>query len=173
LLIKDVQVGLFGRGEWINMTREERFFWTLLLIIMLVSYGFAILQIFAAVGFSPGQIMTHYRGNEAEMLSGMAFKDLARLSHIHASGMSLLFIPAAFILARYVGIKPRWKRVLLLAGFGGILLDIASWWGLVYLGAAALPLLFAAGALFGLGMAGASLLALKWMWFTEKGKMVA
>lgn len=146
------------------MTRDERFFWTLLLLIMLVGYGFAILQIFAAVGFGPGQILTHYRGNEAEMLSGMAFKDLVRLSHIHASGMGLLFIPAAFVLARYVDVLARWKRILLLCGFGGILLDIASWWGIVYLGATVLPLLFAAGALFGLGMLGASVLALRWMW---------
>ncbi len=146
------------------MTKEERFFWTLLLIVMLAGYGFAILQIFAAVGIVPGQILVHYRGNEAEMLAGMAFKDLARLSHIHITGMALLFAPAAFVLTRYVKLKYRWKQVLLLCGFGGILLDIASWWGIVYLGAAGLPLLFAAGALFGTGMGVASLLALKWMW---------
>ncbi len=152
------------------MTKDERFFWTLLLLVMLAGYGFAILQIFAAVGVVPGQILTHYRGNEAEMLSGMAFKDLARLSHIHASGMALLFIPAAFVLSKYVKIKTRWKQLLLLSGFGGILLDIASWWGIVYIGAAILPLLFAAGALFGLGMLGASLLALKWMWINGEVK---
>jgi len=152
------------------MTRNERWFWSLLVLTMLVGYALSILQIYAAIGMGPDQIMNHYRGNEEQLLYGLSFKDLARLSHIHVTGMALLFFPGAFLVARYVAIADRWKRTVLLSGFGGILLDVGSWWGLVYVGSGILPILFAGGVLFGLGMVGASLLALKWMWFSKVQK---
>jgi len=150
------------------LTAGERLFWTLLVVTMFIGYLFSLLQIWAAVGVAPDQIMTHYLGNEEQMRFGLAFSDLARLSHIHASGMALLLAPSGWLLARHVPTRTGWKGALLVSGFVGLLLDIGAWWGLVYMGRAMLPVLFLGGALFGVGMTGSSFLALKWLWGGER-----
>lgn len=124
---------------------SEKVFWTALLLTLSVGYAFALAQIFVTAGITPSSILQHYQGNEEEMMFGLSFKQLIKLSHIHMLGMPLIVAPTAWL---YVEGKwgESWKSLVIGLTFAGMVLDISSWWGVRYVGAPALPFLFAGGA---------------------------
>ena len=146
------------------LNEAQRWLFTSLILSMLIGYGFAILQTGATSGFSPGAILEHFRGNEAEMLFAMEYGQLAKLSHIHMLGMPFILTPAAWVFAQTHFFSPRKRGLIIALGYAGIVLEIGAWWGLVYGCGFFLVPLFAGGASLGLSLFAASFYSLAWLW---------
>ena len=147
-----------------TLNEAQRWLFSALILSMLIGYGFAIMQIGATSGFTPGTILDHFRGNEAEMMFAMEYGQLAKLSHIHMLGMPLILTPAAWVFAQTGFFTPRTRGVIIAAGYVGIGLDIGAWWGLVYGGSAFLLPLFAGGAFLALSLLATSFYSIRWLW---------
>ena len=146
------------------MKREQRWFWTSLIISMLIGYGFGLMQIAASSGFRPGQILEHFQGNEAEMIFGLGYAQLVKLSHIHLFGMPLILTPSAWVFSHTLYLTRKKRDLIIVAGFLGIVCDVAAWWGLVYFGFSFLPLLMTGGILLAGSLLTMSVLDLRWLW---------
>ena len=149
------------------MNFEKKCLFSGLVLSMLFGYAFAVLQIAATSGFTPQNIVEHFQGNEAEMIFGMDYSRLVKLSHIHMLGMPMILTPAAWIFTLTPFFTERTRGMIIVAGYAGIGLDILSWWGLTYIGGGALPALIGGGLLLAFSMVTMSLLDLKWLWSTS------
>jgi len=155
--------------RWDNVkpapNEAQRWLYTALILSMLIGYGFALLQIGATSGFSPGTVLDHFRGNEAEMMFAMEYGQLVKLSHIHMLGMPLILTPAAWVFAQTDFFTPRKRGLIIAAGYLGIVLDIGAWWGIVYGGAFFLVPLILGGLLLGSSLLITSGYSIGMLWF--------
>jgi hypothetical protein len=96
--------------------------------------------------------------------TGTSPTDLAKVSHIHLFGMSIIFLLTGAIFA--LSGTPIWLRVfLVVVPYLAILMDIGSWWFTKYLDPAFFTyVVVAGGACMGLALAGQILIALWEMW---------
>lgn len=96
---------------------------------------------------------------------GESIKGLARVSHVHLFGISLIFINSGFIFS-LSSINRRLKLVIMVTPFLAILTDIGSWWFTKYKPVFAYTVI-AGGALMGLALAAQITVPLYEMWFKE------
>jgi len=96
--------------------------------------------------------------------TGTSISDLARVSHIHLFGISIIFLLTGAIFA--LSETPAWLRVsLVVVPYLTILMDIGSWWLTKYLDPAFFSyVVVAGGACMGLALAMQVLIALWEMW---------
>jgi hypothetical protein len=96
--------------------------------------------------------------------TGTSLADLAKVSHIHLFGMSIIFLLTGAIFA--LSGTPIWVRLfLVVVPYLAILMDIGSWWFTKYLDPAFFAyVVVAGGACMGLALAGQILIALWEMW---------
>ena len=96
--------------------------------------------------------------------TGTSIADLARVSHIHLFGISIIFLLTGAIFA--LSETPAWLRVsLVVVPYLTILMDIGSWWLTKYLDPAIFSyVVVAGGACMGLALAAQILIALWEMW---------
>jgi len=146
------------------MELSKKVLFTILILIMLLGYFFALLQIFKTSGFDIAGVIAHFQGNEDEMMSAMSMEQLISISHIHMFSMPLVLTPSAFLFVSYVRWNEFKKVIVLLIGYVGIVLDVLAWWGIVYLGKFFLIPLFLGGAFFGFGILIMSIASLWSIW---------
>lgn len=146
-----------------NLNMAQRWLFSALILSMLIGYGFAVLQIYVTSGFTPGAIIDHFRGNEAEMMFAMEFGQLVKLSHIHMLGMPLILTPATWVFALTDFFTPHKRGIVIALGYLGIALDIGAWWGLVYGCSHFLLILFTGGALLMLSLLSCSFYSIRWL----------
>ena len=95
--------------------------------------------------------------------TGTSITDLAKVSHIHLFGISIIFLLTGVIFA--LSETPVWLRVcLVVVPYLTVLMDIGSWWFTKYLDPAFAYVVIAGGACMGLALAGQILIALWEMW---------
>lgn len=95
---------------------------------------------------------------------GVSLLGLARVSHVHLFGISILFLLTGtiFALSRY---SARWRLTIMVLPFVAMWADIASWWLTRYEPVFAYAVI-AGGALMGLALAAQILLSLWDLWTT-------
>jgi hypothetical protein len=142
--------------------------WTCLLVALALGYGFAAGQIYVAAGLAPSTVVKHFQGDEAEMTSAMTLERLVMLSHVHLLTMPWAVFPAALIFTRVRRLSERLKAAIIVTTFTGQALDIGSWWGVRFLGAKMLPVLYAGGGLFGAGLTLMTMFSLIHIWRWEE-----
>jgi hypothetical protein len=99
----------------------------------------------------------------AQADTGTSIEELARVSHIHLFGISIIFLLTGSIFA--LSETPIWVRLsLVVVPYLTILMDIGSWWFTKYLDPAFAYVVIAGGACMGLVLAGQILIALWEMW---------
>lgn len=96
--------------------------------------------------------------------TGEPFGALARVSHIHLFGTSILFylIGRIFLMAE---LPPWLKRTVIAVPFAAIALDIGSWWFTRYAANVFAYTVITGGALMGLSFAFQTIVSLYQMWF--------
>ena len=107
---------------------------SLFLIAVAVGYAFGLIHIYMDVGFSYTGVATHYRGDIKELTvpREFAFAKLIHIHHVHIFSLSMLFflVGAIFSLTR---LPERMKTVFILFPFLGMILDLTSFWLLVFI----------------------------------------
>lgn len=103
----------------------------------------------------------------AQIDTGPTIAELARVSHVHLFGISIIFLLTGTIFA--LSDTPGWLRVtLLVAPYAGIAADIGSWWL-----TRAIPVfgivVVIGGAVISLSLAGQILISLWQMWLSSRG----
>jgi hypothetical protein len=94
---------------------------------------------------------------------GPGVAQLARVSHIHLFGISIIFLLTGAIFS--LSETPVWLRVsLVVLPYVTIVMDIGSWWATKYLDPTFAYIVIAGGALMGLALAAQILLSLWEMW---------
>src|ERR1035437_8185108 len=108
----------------------------------------------------------------AQADTGTSIADLARVSHIHLFGISIIFLLTGAIFA--LSETPTWLRVsLVVVPYLTILMDIGSWWLTKYLDPSFFSyVVIAGGACMGLALAAQILIAL-WEMSIEPFKKAA
>jgi hypothetical protein len=100
--------------------------------------------------------------------TGTSIEELARVSHIHMFGISIIFLLTGAIFA--LSETPVWLRVsLVVIPYVTIMMDIGSWWFTKYLDPAFAYVVIAGGAGMGLALAAQILIALWEMWIPSFG----
>ena len=95
--------------------------------------------------------------------TGTSIEELARVSHIHLFGISIIFLLTGAIFA--LSEAPIWVRVpLVVIPYLTIMMDIGSWWFTKYLDPAFAYVVVAGGAGMGLALAAQILIPLWEMW---------
>ena len=105
--------------------------------------------------------------------TGTSITDLAKVSHIHLFGISIIFLLTGAIFA--LSTAPVWIRVsLVVIPYLTILMDIGSWWFTKYLDPAFFSyVVVAGGACMGLALAAQILIALWEMWIEPLEKAIS
>jgi len=105
--------------------------------------------------------------------TGTSITDLAKVSHIHLFGISIIFLLTGAIFA--LSSAPVWIRVsLVVIPYLTILMDIGSWWFTKYLDPAFFSyVVVAGGACMGLALAAQILIALWEMWIEPLEKAIS
>jgi hypothetical protein len=94
---------------------------------------------------------------------GPSVAQLARVSHIHLFGISILFLLTGAIFS--LSSMPIWLRVsLVVLPYVTIVLDIGSWWATKYLSPIFAYIVIGGGALMGVALASQILISLWEMW---------
>ena len=103
------------------------------LVAVAIGYVFGLVHIYTDVGYSYTGIVTHYRGSEKELdvPPELAVAKLIHNQHVHVFGLSMLFflIGMIFTLTR---LPEPVKAVFVMAPFLGLLLDMSSFWLIVF-----------------------------------------
>ena len=95
--------------------------------------------------------------------TGTSIAQLARVSHIHLFGVSIIFLLTGMIFG--LSETPVWLRVsLVILPYVTIIMDIGSWWATKYLDPTFAYIVIAGGALMGLALASQILISLWEMW---------
>ncbi|MFQ5735755.1 MAG: hypothetical protein ACE5GY_02705 [Thermodesulfobacteriota bacterium] len=99
-----------------------------------------------------------------ELDTGESFGTLARVSHIHLFGTSIVFylLGRIFILTE---LPPWLKRTVVVVPFAAIAMDIGSWWFTRYAAGVFAYIVIIGGALMGLSFAFQSIVSLYQIWF--------
>jgi hypothetical protein len=90
-----------------------------------------------------------------------------RWTHIHLFGMNMIFIFMGAI-AIFLDVGAKWKTLLVVLPFAGILIDIATMWLKEFVSPAFFWLHIPGGGLFGFSFSYVSLRAFREMWWTRK-----
>jgi len=88
-------------------------------------------------------------------------------THIHIFGMNMIFIFMGGI-AVFLNVRIRWKTLLVVLPFAGILIDISTMWLKGYVSSAFFWLHIPGGGLFGIPFFYVSVRALREMWWARK-----
>jgi len=95
--------------------------------------------------------------------TGLSLLQLARVSHIHLFGISIIFLLTGAIFS--LSVTPVWFRVALVAfPYLTIVMDIGSWWATKYYDPLFAYIVIIGGALMGLALAGQIFVSLWDMW---------
>jgi len=107
----------------------------------------------------------------AEIDTGLTIAGLAKVSHVHLFGISMIFVLTGFIFA--LGESPLWFRASVVAlPYIAILADIGSWW-LTKLSTVFAVVVLIGGALMGLALAVQILISLWEMWLPGRWQWAA
>jgi len=102
----------------------------------------------------------------AEVDTGPSIAGLARVSHVHLFGISMIFLLTGFIFAH--GETPLWFRATIVGlPYAAILADVGSWW-LTKLSTVFAGVVLVGGALMGLALALQILIPLWEMWLASR-----
>ena len=103
------------------------------LLTVAAGYVFGLMHIYSDVGLSYTGIVTHYRGDVKEMTipRDFAFANLIHHHHVHIFGLSMLFLFIGLIFT-LTSIPEGAKAVFVAAPFLGLILDLSSFWLLVF-----------------------------------------
>jgi hypothetical protein len=103
---------------------------------------------------------------------GPSISQLARVSHIHLFGISIIFLLTGAIFS--LSETPTWLRVsLLVLPYVTIVMDVGSWWATKYLDPVFAYIVIGGGALMGLSLASQILISLWEMWVGSARKRAA
>jgi hypothetical protein len=95
--------------------------------------------------------------------TGPGISQLARVSHIHLFGISIIFLLTGMIFG--LSATPVWLRVsLVVLPYVTIVMDIGSWWATAYFDPTFAYIVIAGGALMGAALAAQILISLWEMW---------
>lgn len=101
----------------------------------------------------------------AEVDTGLSFLQLARVSHVHLFGMSIIFLLTGAIFA-FATIPAKLRMLIIVVPYLSIWADIGSWWITKYQPGFAYVVLFGGG-LMGVALAAQILISLWEMWFKD------
>jgi len=106
---------------------------TFFLLTVAVGYGFGLIHIYMDVGMSYTGIVTHYRGGTGDLAvpPDFAFAKLVHYHHVHVFGLSMLFVLIGFIFC-LTSIPELPKAVFVAMPFVGMIIDMTSFWLLVF-----------------------------------------
>jgi hypothetical protein len=95
--------------------------------------------------------------------TGLSLLQLAKVSHIHLFGISMMFLLTGAIFS--LSVTPIWFRVtVLVIPYLAIIMDIGSWWATKYYDPVFAYIVLVGGAFMGLAMACQILISLWDMW---------
>ena len=136
---------------------------TAFLLLAVVGLGVAALQIYTKTSFTAHGALLHYRGDEATLQYPKSFTEMVEITHAHAFTMPLL----ALVLGLGIGFSSateRLKRLVVLAIFAGVTLELGVPWLVRYGPAWTVHLFSVAGMLLGGGIVAAIVVPLGDMW---------
>jgi hypothetical protein len=121
------------------------------LLFAVIGLGVAGLQISVRTGFTAHGALTHYRGDEATLQYPKSFGEMVEITHAHAFMMPLLALALSVGLA-LSGAAETLKRLVIVALFAGVALELGVPWVVRYGPAWTVHLFGVAGALLGGGL---------------------
>ncbi len=106
---------------------------SLFLVMVAIGYVFGLIHIYTDVGYSYTGIVTHYRGTEKalDVPPELALAKLIHQQHVHVFGLSMLFLLIGTIFTM-TQLPERVKVIFVMAPFLGLLLDMSSFWLIVF-----------------------------------------
>jgi len=107
-----------------------------------------------------------YVKDVAQVDTGTSLEQLARVSHIHMFGISIIFLLTGGIFA-LSGISTKWRMLVIVLPYIAIWADIGAWWITKYEPIFAYVVLFGGG-LMGLALAAQILISIWEMWFARR-----
>ena len=102
----------------------------------------------------------------AQVDTGLSFSQLARVSHVHLFGISIIFLLTGGIFA-LSAIAAKWRLLIIAMPYIAIWADIGSWWLVKFYSVFAYVVLLG-GALMGVALAAQILISLWEMWFKKR-----
>ncbi|MBK9308572.1 MAG: hypothetical protein IPM58_16155 [Nitrospira sp.] len=111
--------------------RHIRLLYTLFLFLMLVGFCFSFFWAHSMTELSPQGIAEHYRGSDATFGEPMSFRELAEITHFHLFTMPVVFMILIHVMY-LTNVSHTLKAIVTWAGFGGVMLDLASPWLISY-----------------------------------------
>jgi uncharacterized membrane protein len=140
---------------------------TAFLLLTVAGLGIAALQIYSRTGLTAHGALLHYRGDEATLQYPKSFNEMVEITHAHAFTMPLLALILS--VAILISTAPeRLKRLVVVALFGGMVLELALPWLIRYGPPWTVHLLPVAGALLGGGLLTAVARPLYEMWGSHR-----
>jgi hypothetical protein len=110
---------------------QIRLVYTLFLLLMFAGFAFSFFWAHSMTGLSPQGIADHYLGSDTTFGEPMSFRELAEVTHFHLFTMPVVFMILVHVL--YLTSAANWiKTSMTWAGFGGVILDLLSPWGISY-----------------------------------------
>jgi len=138
------------------------------LLLAVVGLGVAGLQISVRTGFTAHGALIHYRGDEATLQYPMSFGEMVEITHAHAFTMPLLALTLSVGLA-LSGATETLKRIVIVALFAGVALELGVPWVVRYGPAWTVHLFSVAGVLLGGGILLSVGVPLHEMWIRTAG----
>lgn len=136
---------------------------TAFLLLAVAGLGVAALQIYVSTGMTARGALLHYRGDEATLLYPKSFAEMVEITHAHAFTMPLLALVLSVGLVLSEA-SERLKRLVTIALFSGMVLELGVPWLVRYGPAWTVHLFSVAGVLLGGGLLVAVYVPLAEMW---------
>lgn len=136
---------------------------TAFLLLAVVGLGSAGLELYVRTGLTAHGALLHYRGDEMTLQYPKSFNEMVEITHAHAFTMPLLALVLSVGIV--VSTAQEWlKRLVVVALFGGIALELGVPWLVRYGPAWTVHLMSPAGALLAAGLFTAVGVPLYEMW---------
>ena len=139
------------------------------LLLAVVGLGVAGLQIYVRTGLTSQGALLHYRGDEATLQYAKSFGEMVEITHAHAFTMPMLalILSVGFALST---VREWLKRLVVLALFAGMTLELCVPWLVRYGPPSTVHLLPLAGVLLGGGLLMAVAVPLYELWWVPRNR---
>ena len=160
------------RFRLLDTDRNIRLLYTLFICVLFAGFLFTVYWAHTMTGLSYSGIAQHYLGSDQTFGEPKSFRELAETTHFHFFTMPVVFLILCHVFYLTMASQGL-KLAMTLSSFGGVVMDLASPWLILYV-SRHFALLMLLGDILMLGsflvMAGVPLYA---MWILKKRLMAA
>ena len=119
------------RFRLLDTDRNIRLLYTLFIITLFAGFLFTIYWAHSTTGLSYSGIAQHYLGSDQTFGEPKSFRELAETTHFHFFTMPVVFLILCHVF--YLTMAGQgWKLAMTLLAFGGVAIDLASPWLILY-----------------------------------------